>query len=241
MQTRTIIPGVLCVLFLGGCDAEPEPVAFRSIEPVCIEEAPPADAWACGEPLVVDCNSAEVPEEILVQVGEGECADVDLVAVEGPFPPGGYDVVIVDDATDEAVCTSELTVVDGVAPVVETTDLSLWPPNHKMHAFALADCITAVEDCDPQWTAVIDYVASDEPANDVGDGNTEEDVVLTGPDTFTVRSERAGGGNGRVYTVAFTVTDGSGNATEAACRVVVDHDRSGADAIDDGEAYRVEP
>ena len=36
-------------------------------------------------------------------------------------------------------------------------------------------------------------------------------------------------------------TDGSGNATAAACRVVVDHDRSGAESIDDGEAYRVVP
>lgn len=241
MRTRTIIPCVMYVLSSLGCDSQPEPVAFRSIEPVCVEEEPASDVWACGESLVVECNYAEVPEEIVVQLAAGECTSAELVPVEGPFPPGHHDVVIVDDASGEEVCTSELTVVDGEAPVVETLDLSLWPPNHALHEHTLADCLVAVDDCDPELTMAIDYVASDEPVDDLGDGSTEDDIVLLGPDAFAVRSERSGGGNGRVYTVGFTVTDGSGNATAATCHVVVDHDRSQADAIDDGEAYRVVP
>lgn len=240
MTSRAIVPCVLCVV-LSACEPEPSPVEFRSIDPVCVEEAPPADAWVCGEPLVLDCNDSDVPDEIYVAAGEGECGELDLVPFDGPFPPGEHDVVIVDENADAAVCTSELTVTDAVAPVVAVLDLAMWPPNHALHDFTLADCIDVVDDCDPTWTAAIDYVTSDEPDEDLGDGNTEGDVAIVASDAFALRSERQGGGNGRVYTVGFTVTDGSGNATAAACRVVVDHDRSGAESIDDGEAYRVVP
>ena len=47
--------------------------------------------------------------------------------------------------------------------------------------------------------------------------------------------------HGRVYTVGFTVTDGSGNATASTLVVTVDHDQGKGVAVDDGEAYRVEP
>ena len=239
MNIRALAPCVLCAV-LSACQAEPA-VEFRSIEPVCIEETPPGDVWVCGESLTLDCNDAPVPGEIYVQVGEDECAGLDLVPFDGPFHPGHYDVVIVDETSDDEVCASELTVTDAHAPIVEVIDHSIWPPNHKMKEFALADCIAEVEDCDPHWTAVIDYVASDEPDEDIGDGNTVGDIEILASDAFAVRSERQGGRNGRVYTVGFTVTDGSGNETEASCYVVVDHDRGNGAAIDDGEAYRVEP
>ncbi len=229
---------------LAACQVDDEPASFRSIEPVCIEgdDDVPAGAWDCSEPLTLDCNDASVPDEIYVRLDDGQCDDVALQDVPGPFPPGDYDVVVVDGNSDDAVCTTQLTVTDALAPVVETEQLSLWPPNHKPHVIALADCITAVDDCDDDWTAVIDWVSSDEPDDDNGDGHTEGDVQLVASDAVALRSERQGGSNGRVYTVGFTVTDGSGNATEAECVVVVDHDngKKGA-AIDDGEAYRVEP
>lgn len=240
MRSRAIAPGVLCVV-LSACQAEEPPMELRSIEPVCIEQEAPDDVWVCGEPLVLDCNDAPVPAEIYVEVGEDECAGLDLVPFDGPFPPGEHHVVIVDEASDEEVCISELTVTDAHAPVVEVVDHSMWPPNHEMHEFTLADCIVEVDDCDPTWTAAIDYIASDEPDEDIGDGNTVGDIQILASDAFALRSERQGGRNGRVYTVGFTVTDGSGNATEAECHVVVDHDRGNGAAIDDGEAYRVEP
>lgn len=240
INLRAIAPSMLCVVALFACEQEPT-VQFRSIDPVCIEEAPAPDVWACGESLVIDCNDAEVPEEIYVQVGEDECSGLELVPFDGPFPPGQHEVVIVDENSDTAVCSSELTVTDPVAPIVEVVDLSMWPPNHEMHELTLADCIDEVIDCDPTWTAAIDYITSDEPDEDIGDGNTEGDIVILASDAFALRSERQGGSNGRVYKVFFTVTDGSGNATEAACHVVVDHDKGNGAAVYDGEAHRVEP
>lgn len=222
------------------CQVEDD-TEFR-IAPVCIEDDDaPAGAWQCSEPLTIDCNDASVPDEIYVRVDDGQCDELDLQEVPGPFPPGSYDIVIVDDNTDDAVCTTELTVTDLVAPVVDIAELSMWPPNHKHHDFTLDDCIEAVDDCDDDWTAAIDWVSSDEPEDDNGDGHTDADIVIVASDAVKLRSERQGGSNGRVYTIGFTITDGSGNATPAECLVVVDHDQGKGLAVDDGEAYRVEP
>lgn len=54
-----------------------------------------------------------------------------------------------------------------------------------------------------------------------------------------LRSERAGGGNGRVYTVHVAVADANGNVGTATHAVIVPHDSSTGGAIDDGPAYSV--
>ena len=60
---------------------------------------------------------------------------------------------------------------------------------------------------------------SDEPDNGPGDGNTDNDIQEADPGTddrnFLLRSERSGNGDGRVYTIAYSVTDCSGNSTPA--------------------------
>jgi len=119
--------------------------------------------------------------------------------------------------------------------------LVLWPPNHKYRAFTLADCtVSAVDDCagelNVNLSGAIVSIYSDEP-EDVdgnGDGHTPEDIVILGTASFMVRAERQGAGNGRVYGVTMTVTDGSGNSTLTTCFVSVPHDQSGDPAIDDG-------
>ena len=224
---------------LGACHLD-DRESFR-LSPICIEgDEIAAGAWECSDPLVLDCNDGSVPAEIFVRLDEGACDGLDLQGLDGPFGPGHYDIVIVDGNTDDAVCTTELTVTDALAPFVETAELSLWPPNHSYYEVGLNDCIASVVDCDDDWTAAIEFVSSDEPVNDHGDGNTGADIVLLTSDTVNLRSERQGGGNGRVYTIGFAVTDHSGNSTHAQCRVVVDHDNGHGQSINDGDAYRVD-
>lgn len=246
MKTKTIalVAPMLMALALPACQADDSRIShdFR-IDPICVDDAAdiPDGAWACSESLVVDCNDEDVPDTIYVATDGGSCDELALAEVEGPFPPGEYDIVIVDENSDDVVCATELTVTDTVAPVVETRDHSLWPPNHKYHELSVLDCIDTVDDCDDDWTAVIDFVSSDEPDDSNGDGNTDADIVLLAPDAVQLRSERQGGSNGRVYTIGFTVTDHAGNETASSCLVVVDHDKGNGAAIDDGEAWRVEP
>jgi hypothetical protein len=68
-------------------------------------------------------------------------------------------------------------------------------------------------------------VASSEPDNGLGDGDTAGDWLITGPLTLELRAERAGRGSGRTYEIAVRCTDVSGNATTTTTTVVVPRDR----------------
>jgi hypothetical protein len=68
-------------------------------------------------------------------------------------------------------------------------------------------------------------VESNEPVDGIGDGNTAPDWVINGPHSVKVRSERAGPGIGRTYTIRVQVLDVSTNSAEGTVRVFVPHDR----------------
>lgn len=83
-------------------------------------------------------------------------------------------------------------------------------------------------------------VTSDEPNNSAGDGNTTNDIVIASDcRSAQLRAERRGGGNGRVYTITFKVTDSSGNSSTAQAKVTVPKSQNGSSAIDDGPHYTV--
>ena len=102
-----------------------------------------------------------------------------------------------------------------LAMVVSPT--SLWPPNHTMHVVARG--VSASDVCDP--APVLRFsVASDEPENGLGDGDTAPDWAVQATSAsvadLLVRAERSGLGNGRVYTISATATDRAGNTSSAA-------------------------
>ena len=120
----------------------------------------------------------------------------------------------------------------------------LWPPNHKYATFNVTDLVTSVSDnCDASvhiGSVRIASVTSDEPENGVGDGNTINDIVIANDcKSVQLRAERMGNGNGRVYTITFTVTDASGNVGTATARVTVPHSQNGSAAVNDGPHYTV--
>ena len=127
--------------------------------------------------------------------------------------------------------TKNLTAVDLTPPAitVSMTPSVLWPPNHKM--VRVCATVVATDDREPAPTFVLTSVVSNEPANDQGDGNTDVDIAGTDLNTgdlcFTLRAERAGGGEGREYTIVYTATDGAGNTQTGTAVVLVPHDQSG--------------
>ena len=119
----------------------------------------------------------------------------------------------------------------------------LGPPNHRYETITLADCGAAIVDaCEGMIPvgppdAAITCVTSDEPDDDTGDGKTVNDIIIVDATTVKLRAERSGNGDGRVYTIAFDVTDGAGNPTTGVCRV---HVKKGSKpAIDSGPAQTV--
>ena len=66
------------------------------------------------------------------------------------------------------------------------------------------------------------------------------DIVIAGDcKSVELRSERIGTGNGRVYTITFSVTDADGNTSTATAQVTVPHSKNGSPAVDDGPSYSV--
>ena len=106
-----------------------------------------------------------------------------------------------------------------------TAGPNLWPPNHKFNLVSLDGA--SDPDGDPT-TITITGVTQDEPVNEKGDGNTAPDASA-GPSSHQVslRAERSGRGDGRVYRIAFTVSDGRGGLCDGTTTVGVSHDQGG--------------
>ncbi len=107
---------------------------------------------------------------------------------------------------------ARVTVIDFTPPVISAISARpnvLWPPNHKMASVSVA--VSASDNCDTAPVCRITSVSSDEPENGRGDGDTAPDWQITGNLTLNLRAERSGTGNGRIYTIAVTCTDTSGN------------------------------
>ena len=148
----------------------------------------------------------------------------------------------VDDGhgeSDSATVTITVNCVND-APVCTITpsQASIWPPNHKMVSIT-ASGATDVD------SAVLTYsvvsIFQDEPTNTTGDGNTAIDGAGIGTSTAQVRAERTGDpknpGNGRVYHITFSVSDGELSCTSTV-QVGVPHDQSGkVQPIDGGALF----
>jgi hypothetical protein len=77
-------------------------------------------------------------------------------------------------------------------------------------------------------------VTQDEALNGTGDGDTAPDAarVAGKANQVQLRAERSGNGDGRVYRVSFTVTDGKGGSCSGTVHIGVPHDKGHGQAVD---------
>ena len=136
----------------------------------------------------------------------------------------------------------------------------LWPPNHKLIQFTLADCAPVRTGCGDgggdgsgggsggggggvifftgtvPLDAAITSITSDEAVDAAGDGHTDYDISIVDDTTFALRSERSGTGDGRVYHVNYATPAGD----LGTCDFVVPHDQGPAHgAVDSGVVLTV--
>ena len=135
-------------------------------------------------------------------------------------------ITVTDSAGNSASCATTVRVVDTTPPVIETVSAKpsvIWPPNHKMVNVRVSAKVT--DTCGTTTWKILS-VSSNEAADAKGSGKTAPDWKITGAHTLQLRAERAGNGQGRIYTITIQATDQSGNTSEKTVRVSVPHDQS---------------
>jgi FG-GAP repeat protein len=108
----------------------------------------------------------------------------------------------------------------GAFPSVAT----IWPPNHQFVNVNIQGVTDP--DGDPV-TITINQIKQDEPTDGTGDGHTCPDGQGIGTSTAQIRAERSAQGNGRVYTIFFTASDGNGGSCQGSVTVCVPRTNNG--------------
>jgi len=221
---------------------------------ITVEDTEPP-AILCQEDVEVDNDEGECGAVVTYETptATDNCGAVKVELTEGlvsgSFFPVGATIVTytaTDQAGNTSTCSFELTVNDVELPVITLSKnkTSKWPPNHKHFKLKIEDYIESVTDnCDGVAIddIIINEASSDEELNGSGDGNTEDDIIIS-DDCKTVKllAERMGGGNGRVYTVNLAVMDAHGNIGKAEIKAEISHDNGKKKSvIDDGPVYIV--
>ena len=137
----------------------------------------------------------------------------------------GVHTILLRTTDDDGGTNDDVVIVairDTQAPTLSmlVSPTRLWPPNHTMHVVSRGVSASDVCDLAP---AVAFTITSDEPVNGLGDGDTAPDwAVQQSGSVFdvSVRAERSGLGDGRVYTIGAVATDRAGNRSAPAVGTV---------------------
>ncbi len=147
-----------------------------------------------------------------------------------PSSLGNYSFTVT--ATGSANCSGThdytLLVKDNTPPTITDVGVDkpvLWPPNHKlvtvMVNYTATDDLTLSADITCSLS-----VTSNEPINGTGDGDTAPDWIILDAHHLQLRAERAGNGNGRIYTITITCKDAAGNTSTRTVAVSVPHSQN---------------
>jgi subtilisin-like proprotein convertase family protein len=203
-------------------------LSFSTAQPICCTEA---CSLACPDPIGIgtEPNRCDAAVSFPFPAVTGICGTTACAPSSGSvFPLGSSNVLCTatTQANSATTCTFPVTVTDVQPPAISgaaATPSSLWPPDHTYRNVAVA--YTVGDNCGPTGVACALTVASDEPLNGTGDGDTAPDWVVVDSHHVKLRAERSGSGDGRVYTLTVTCTDPAGRRSQATTTVTVPHDQ----------------
>jgi hypothetical protein len=177
-----------------------------------------------GDALTVTWN-ADGSQLRVDQVPSGPAPTTAALTLTQPFSLGVHNlnISVTDNKSAPVACATTATVRDTTPPAVSASVGSpvLWTPDHTMANVGYA--ATAQDQCSgPQPVSV--KVFSNESQFAQGSGNFSPDAS-GGAAGLLLRSERSGGGNGRVYLIVASSVDPAGNRAFACSTAVVPHDQ----------------
>ena len=109
----------------------------------------------------------------------------------------------------------------------------LWPADHNLVPIQISGIVNPASGA---LTISVTSIFQDEPVQSPGSGNTSPDATGVGTGNPSVRAERDGNGDGRVYHINFTATGASGSCT-GSVTVGVPHDQGHGGPVDQGALY----
>jgi hypothetical protein len=186
-----------------------------------------------GAPDPLTYEWSEVRDGNLAALGVGRTLTVTL--------PLGTHVIalrVTDPLGASDTAEASVSVRDTTPPTLTLAadQVTLWPPNHRMVPVHVS--WRAEDRCDPTPLVTLVSATSNEPEDAPGnsDGTTSPDITdaSTGAadETVLLRSERAGDGPGRTYSLTYGTRDSSGNVAQSIVQVAVPHDQgSGPEPI----------
>ncbi len=152
-----------------------------------------------------------------------------MIQYKGNLPLGinTLGVTATDSFGNVTTCTTTVTVVDTIAPVIVSASVNpkvLSPPNHKL---VPVEVTAKVTDACGATTWKIISVSSNQPVDGRGSGKTSPDWKITDDHTVLLRAERSGKSKSdRVYTIKLRATDEAGNVSNiSTVKVTVPHDQ----------------
>ncbi|HYU33073.1 MAG TPA: proprotein convertase P-domain-containing protein [Thermoanaerobaculia bacterium] len=201
---------------------------FQTADPVCCSQA---CSLACSAP-VTQGNDPDVCQAAVIFASPGVTGSCGVVACA---PPSGS-IFSVGTTTDVCTATTQggstttcnfpITVNDVQGPIVTAPTASpavLTPPEHQMKNVTIS--YTTADNCTlPSSITCALSVASNEPINGLGDGDTAPDWQVIDAHHVKLRAERSGTGTGRIYTVTVTCKDAAGVSSSRTVTVSVPHD-----------------
>jgi uncharacterized repeat protein (TIGR01451 family) len=203
-------------------DPLPAGESFVSGDPGCTEAA---EVVTCEYGTLAAGASAS--KSFVVAIANGAPSSITNTAtVTGERP---------DSDPENNSATAKLTVNHNPVCTALTAGPPLWPPNHKLRLVSVSG---ATDPDGNPLTVSVTGVTQDEPLNGLGDGDTSPDA-FAGPasNQALLRAERSGLGDGRVYVLHVSVSDGLGGSCTGTAAVTVPHDQSGRPAVDSGQTF----
>ena len=134
-------------------------------------------------------------------------------------------------------CGSEPVVITPPPPDCANATASpnlLWPPNHEFVSIQISGIVNPAPGA---VTITVTSIFQDEPVQSSGSGNTSPDATGVGTGSPSVRAERDGGNDGRVYHIAFTATGASGSCTGTVTVGVPKSQGNNGGPVDQGALY----
>jgi hypothetical protein len=213
-----------------------------------VDDTPPA--IICPADLTVECaetggasRSHAAIAAFLAKIQVTDACSVGALTNDAPnfLSLGATSVTAtaVDGSGNAASCTSRVTIEDTTPPVlgVSVNPNTLWPPNHKMVPITATVNVTDTCDANPLIRLLSITMNEGDTTNtydanfdeNVNDGNTMDDIqgaeFGTDDRVFSLRAERSGQEDGRVYASTYAVTDASGNENAKSATVIVPHNQ----------------